>query len=342
MSTMRSGRMTIHDIAAIAGVSAGTVSRVINEREGVGAETRERIRQIISEHGFTASAAAQRLSTGRSNSIAIVSPMQTSQFAVHPIYPMLLGALGDAAADAGYDILLLSIPSAKELGRLADAVNRRRVDGVVLPAASPNDPVISELSGLKFPTVIIGHREKGTMPWVDSTHDIATRDLTRLIIRSGRRRLLMMNGPSETSAFSLRSKGFWSAVEEFGDQVDSADERCVGLEPDAVKGKINEVFAQLRRAMPTGIVGGNDTIAVACLDVARQFGIDVPGRLAVSGFDDLWLSEYTAPPLTTARMPLRQLGFSAIEMLISLIEGRPLRRKHLILPTELVIRSSTP
>src|SRR5579862_330971 len=99
--------------------------------------------------------------------------MKTSQFAVHPIYPMLLGPLGDTAADAGYDILLLSTPSDKDIGRLADAVNRRRVDGLVLPAAGPNDRIVKELSGLRFPTVIIGHREKGPLPWVGSTHDIA-------------------------------------------------------------------------------------------------------------------------------------------------------------------------
>ena len=339
---MRSGRITIHDIAAIAGVSAGTVSRVINERDGVGAVTRERVRQVIELHGFTANSAAQKLSTGRANSIGVVSPLQASQFAMHPVYPTLLGALGDAAAESGYDILLLSIPSTNEIGRLTDAVNKRRVDGIVLPAAGPNDPFLRALSDLKFPTVIIGHREKaGGTPWVDSAHDVASFELTTLLLKAGRRRLLMLNGPSEISAFELRSKGFWSAVEGFKSPVE-AEERAVELGPGVVKDNVMALLRGFGRALPTGIVAGNDTIGAACLEVARQLDIDVPGRLAVTGFDDFLLSAYTSPPLTTARMPLREIGSTAAEMLFRLIEGRPLRRRHVVLPTELVIRSSTP
>lgn len=340
---MRERRITIHDIAAIAGVSAGTVSRVINEREGVGSETRQRIRTLIEEHGFTANAAAQVLSTGRANSIGVVSPLPASQFAMHPVYPTLLGALGDVAAEAGYDILLLSIPSPKQIGRLTDAVNRHRVDGIVLPAAGPNDPFVKELSRLEFPTVIIGHREKSSrIPWVDSAHDVASFQLTQLLLQAGRRNLLMLNGPSEISAFSLRSRGFWSAVEECGLPKGSAAEHEVGFDPAEVKAKVAGLLGGAGRALPTGIVAGNDTIGAACLEVARDLGIEVPSQLAVTGFDDLLFSAYTSPPLTTARMPLHQLGASAAEILFSLIEGRPLRRRRVVLPTELVIRSSTP
>ncbi len=93
----------------------------------------------------------------------------------------------------------------------------------------------------------------------------------------------MLNGPNETSAFSLRSKGFWHAVEEPGDQVDYADEQCVGLEPDIVKGNVSHPFAQRKRPMPSGIVAGNDTIAATCLQFERQFGIDVPGPAGRNG-----------------------------------------------------------
>jgi LacI family transcriptional regulator len=255
---------------------------------------------------------------------------------------MLLGALGDAAAESGYDILLLSIPSMREISRLTDAVKRRRVDGIVLPAAGPNDPFIKELSNLKFPTVIIGHRERsGGMPWVDSAHDVASFELTTLLLKAGRRRLLMLNGPSGTSAFELRSKGFWSAVEQFDGSVE-ADEHPVEFGADVVKDNVSRLLRGFGRALPTGIIAGNDTIGAACLEVARQLDVDVPRRLAVTGFDDLSLSAYTSPPLTTVRMPLQELGSTAAEMLFRLIEGRPLRRRHVILPTELVIRASTP
>jgi LacI family transcriptional regulator len=152
----------------------------------------------------------------------------------------------------------------------------------------------------------------------------------------------MLNGPSEISAFSLRSQGFWSAVEESGLPKGSAAEHEVGFEPAEVKAKVAGLLGGAGRALPTGIVAGNDTIGAACLEVARDLGIEVPSQLAVTGFDDLQFSAYTSPPLTTARMPLHQLGASAAEILFSLIEGRPLRRRRVVLPTELVIRASTP
>ena len=114
------------------------------------------------------------------------------------------------------------------------------------------------------------------------------------------------------------------------------------LDADVVKDNVSGLLRSYGRALPTGIVAGNDTIGAACLEVARQLDVEVPGRLAVTGFDDFLLSAYTSPPLTTVRMPLRDLGSAAAEMLFRLIEGRPLRRRHVILPTELVIRSSTP
>jgi LacI family transcriptional regulator len=336
-------QITIHNIADIAGVSAGTVSRVINGRPGVGASTRERILGIVAEHGFTANASAQRLSSGRANTIGVVFPFHASEFVMKPAYPALLGGLGDAAEEAGYDILLLTIPTADALGRLTDAVQQHRVDGIVLPAAGPQDPLVKRMIELKYPSVIIGHRGRsGGIPWVDASHDVACYELTRLMIGAGRRRLAFFNGPPSVSACALRSKGFWSAVNESSGSVDASEEHVVGFEPAAINAKVSELLARPARELPTAIVGASDTIAVGCLEVARKLGLGVPDQLAVSGFDDSSFAQYTTPALSTVRMPLRDTGSMAAQMLFALIEGRPLRRSHIVLPTEIVLRDSTP
>lgn len=334
-------RITIHDLAAMAGVTAGTVSRAINQRAGVGEATRRRILELANEHHFTVNATAQQLSTGRVHTLGVAFPFHASEFVTSPVYPALLGGLGDAAESAGYDLMLISVPSAGQVGRLTAAINRQRVDGIVLPAAGRRDPSLRELATLGFPTVVIGHRGRaGNIPWVDASHDDASAELTRLMIAGGHRRLAMLNGPPEVSAFTLRARGFWAAVAAAGDCVEHAEEHLVGFDPARVRAEVARLLA--RPGHPTAIVAANDVIAVNCLEQAREMGLRIPDDLAISGFDNRAFSAYTSPSLTTVSMPLHVMGGAAATMLISLIEGRQLLKRHVVLPATLELRGSTP
>jgi LacI family transcriptional regulator len=336
----RAGKPTIHDIAALAGVTAGTVSRVVNDKKGVGAELRERIQRIIAEQGFRVDASARNLSTGRSRCVAIVFPVHASEVVVHPVYPALLGALGDAAERAGYDVMLLTVSEPDHAARLLDRFNDRRLDGVVLPAAGSRDPLLRKLTEAGAPTVLIGHRAASPeVAWVDSTHDLAARDLARAMLAGGRRRLALINGPKRVSACRLRSSGFWRAVREAGDLVESAEELECEFDADAGSIRAKEVLARADR--PDAVLCGADIIAAGCLEAARSLGLAVPGDVAVSGFDDRSLATHTTPTLTTVRMPLREIGAEAAQLLFALIEGDEPKRRHVVLPTEIVMREST-
>jgi LacI family transcriptional regulator len=337
----RAGQLTIRDIAALAGVSAGTVSRAMNDKQGVGAATRDRIAKIIAEQGFHADSSARQLSTGRSRCIAIVFPLHVSEVVMHPIYPALLGALGDAAEMAGYDVMLHAVSSPERADHLLDRVRHRRLDGVVLPAAGTRDPLIRLLGEADVPTVLIGHRSRSrAVAWVDCTHDLAARDLTRMMLAAGRRELLLINGPRRVSACRLRSAGFWSAVKEAGAAVASAKEIESEFDADAGRALAAEALSDRRR--PTAVLCGADPIASGCLEAARSLGLAVPDDVAVSGFDDRSLATHTTPTLTTVRMPLRQIGEAAAQLLFSLIDGTQPQQRHTILPTEIVVRESTP
>lgn len=334
----RSGRMTIRDIAALAGVSAGTVSRTINDLPGVGDEARARIRAIIEEHDFSIDSSARRLSTGRSHTIGVVFPLDVSDVVMHPVYPELLGAIGDAVSSAGYDLNLFTVSSPENVKHVVDSVGRNRVDGVLLPAAGPKDPLFKKLSRLDAPVILIGHRPKGkAVGWVDCTHDVAAAELTERMIANGRRRLVMLNGPEHVAACGLRSAGFWSAVRAAGDAVASSEE--IVIELDRAAG-FEAAKALLARGDVDGIVCAADSIASGVLDAARLLEIDIPGALEVSGFDDASFALHTVPPLTTVRMPLTDIGRTSVELLLSIIEGRDSAR-HVLLPTELVLRGST-
>jgi LacI family transcriptional regulator len=332
----RTGRPTIRDIAALAGVSAGTVSRAMNGKDGVGAEVRARIERIVAEQDFRADASARTLSTGRSRSVAIVFPLHASEVVVHPVYPALLGALGDAAEEAGYDVMLQTASTGGHARRLLERVRDRRIDGVVLPAAGSRDPLLKELRVAGVPTVLIGHRTgPGGPPWVDSTHDAAAAELARTAIAAGRRRLLLLNGPKRVSACRLRAAGFWSAV-----QGVEASELDGEFDADQARDLAKAALAGPDR--PDAILCGADIIAAGVLDAARALGLSVPGDVAVSGFDDRSLATHTTPTLTTVRMPLADIGAEAARLLFALVEDRPVPSRRVVLPAEVVYRESLP
>ncbi|SDL73808.1 LacI family DNA-binding transcriptional regulator [Nonomuraea jiangxiensis] len=340
ITVKKDGKLTIRDIAAIAGVSAGTVSRAMNGQAGVGEATRLRIKEIVEEHRFQIDPTARMLSTGRSQTLAVVFPLHASEVVMHPIYPALLGALGDEAERAGYDVLLLTMSSQKA-AHVVDTVVRRRVDGVVLPAAGARDPLIKQLTGIGAPTVLIGHRSRlDGVGWVDCTHDVAAHDLTRHMLQAGRHDLVLLNGPAHVSACRLRSAGFWKGVKEAGETIRSAREVRVPFDTEAAAAEAATVLRESPR--PTGVICGSDTIAAGVLDAAHALGLRVPDDVAVSGFDDRSFAARTTPTLTTVRMPLHDIGRTAAHMLFSMIGDTPPTSRRVILPTEIILRASTP
>jgi LacI family transcriptional regulator len=333
---MSNRRLTIHDIATMAGVSAGTVSRVLNNREGVGPATRQRIVELVESHNFSLNATAQRLSTGRADAIGVAFPFTASDLVANGIYLSILGGIGDAAQEAGYDLLLLSVPGPDGTRRLNDALRHRRVDGVVLPAAGRRDRLLRGFGDLYAPAVLIGHRVP-SVPWVDSSHDTACEALAQQMIAGGCRRLIMLNGSAAVSACKLRSNGFWKAVRAH--RGVTGDEEEIGFDPAGMPAAIERFLAR-QRPLPTGVVAANDAIAATYLEAARRRGLVAPDDFAISGFDDQPLSSLTSPPLTTVRMPLYDLGWVAAGMLIGLVEGRLPERRCVVMPTEIIARGS--
>ena len=331
----------MRDIARLADVSVGTVSRVVNGQPGVGQRTRDRIESLIEEKGYRANAVARELSTGRSRTIGVVFPLQASEVVMHSTYPGLLAGLGDAAEARGYDLMLISSSSEASATRFRDTLRRRRVDGVVLPAAGPRDRLLREVLAAGIPTVLIGHRSRHPdVGWVDSDHDVAAYELTTIMLKGGRRDLVMLNGPATVSACGLRARGFWKAIEEWGTQVRWATELRVAFDTDEARTAADSLLSDGSR--PDAVVSGNDVIARGVLQAAVRLGLGVPDDLALSGFDDRSFAATTSPALTTASMPLQRLGAEAADMLIAMVEKQPVARRQIVLPTEVVVRETTP
>ncbi|HEX4444128.1 MAG TPA: LacI family DNA-binding transcriptional regulator [Galbitalea sp.] len=331
---------TIREIAALAGVSAGTVSRVMNDLPGVGPDTRVRIKALIEEHDFHGDSTARQLSRGRSDSIGIVFPLQVSEVVMHPVYPELLGAISDAAQDADYDVILFTTSASRGVDHVLESVKRKRVDGLILPAANSDDPLVTRVQETRIPTVLVGHRQNADrLTWTDCTHDEALYSLASALLRAGRRHLTLLNGPRRISAYDLRSQGFWRAVRDFDDSEVSADEKVSEMGYAAGAAAAEQILA--RGSDTDAILCSADTTAAGVLETLSKAGVDVPGQIAVTGFDDIEFASHSTPTLSTVRMPLHDTGASAVSLLLEMLADRAVTPEPRVLPTTLVPRDSS-
>jgi DNA-binding LacI/PurR family transcriptional regulator len=175
------------------------------------------------------------------------------------------------------------------------------------------------------------------VPWTDSDGDRALHELTTALVRDGHRRLAFLDGPTEYMACRLRQEGFERAL------------RAADLEPVAITSgpfSSDYGFREAARLLaapepPTALMAGSDLIAAGCLAAIRERGLRVPDDVVVTGFDDDRLAPVMSPPLTSVRMPIRDLGTLAVELLLALIEDEPIERATHLLTTTVVMRAST-
>src|SRR5258708_22915969 len=210
-------KLTIHDIAEMAHVSAGTVSRVLNNQPGVGAQTRANIQAIIQEQGYQASFFARNLLARQSFAIGLVFSGNASELFSHPIFPELLGAIGDALTSAGYTLTLITGVSPERNQRILREAAEGRIDGLILPDIHLGDTLVDDLLAQDTPTVVIGHREQhADVVWIDCDNDNPIFQLTRSLIQPGHQPLALVNGPSALSSRVLAAEGEHSALEASG------------------------------------------------------------------------------------------------------------------------------
>jgi LacI family transcriptional regulator len=328
-----STRVTIRDVAAQAGVSVATVSKVLNDRYGVAADTHARVRAVIDELGYEASIVAQSLRNHQTNVIGVLIAD------LEPFSTELLKGAADAIRDSGFELVVYSAG-----GRASDRVGweRRylsRLSGTLIDGAMIVTPTVVDVSYGAPIVAVDPHTGPTGLPTVDSDNLRGARAATEHLLRLGHRRIAMLTGRPDLQSSQLREEGYRQALAGAGLAV---EEELVQLgDYDA-----QTSAAAARRLLelpdpPTAVFAANDVSAIAVLDVAREMGIDVPGRLSVVGFDNIPESVLCSTPLTTVDQHIHEMGRRAMEMLITLIRHEPVAEDHLTLPTGLVVRGST-
>ncbi len=331
---MHRSRPTIRDVAREAGVSHQTVSRVINESADVLPETRARVEAAIETLGFRPSAIARSMAHGRTNTLACIAPNLTD----YTLASVIEGAEIEARQN-GYFLLSSSANDPEAFRALVDElVGHRRVDGLIVinPYMDERYQAIPE----NFPVVFVGAKSHDkSICSVSLDDEKAAYDATKHLISIGHRQIALVTGPMEEDCSRDRSAGYARALAEAGIPVDLT----MTIEGDwsATSGQDALLSLAEQGRLPSAIFAQNDRMALGVLHTARDMGLRVPEQLAVIGVDDMPLSSYFDPPLTTMHQDMPRIGLEATRMLLKVIDRLIEQCSQMKLSAQLIIRQST-
>jgi DNA-binding LacI/PurR family transcriptional regulator len=337
-------RATIKDVAAEAGVSYQTVSRVINDQSGVTPQTRSRVEQAIEALGYRPNLAARSLPRHRSNIIGLIIPYNADYLFRDPHLLAQISGI-DAEANAhGYNVLLSTAGNAGTgLEAYERFVRNQVADGALVIETASLTPGAALLGRHNYPWVALGYIEDPTgqaFAVHADDHDGAAK-VTRHLLERGHRRIGIINGPSTgaVSAMAQRLSGHTKTLAEAGLAFDPA--LMVYGDYTRPSGQAATEHLLSLAEPPTAIFAFNDRMAMGAVWALAAAGLRVPEDVAVVGFDDIPTTSDFTPPLTTVRQPSKQIGQVAARLLFKLIDGEPVDSSELILPAELVIRASS-
>ncbi|MFJ8955108.1 LacI family DNA-binding transcriptional regulator [Streptomyces sp. NPDC102381] len=330
---MHTPRVTIAQVAAAAGVSAMTVSNVLNSRPGASDTTRQRVLDVADRLGYTPPA-ARTGKRGRTGAIGVLTLDLISGYSGE----IVRGIAQEAADDERELFLNASLDAIRERERIAFFA-KGLVDGLVLIAPVLEAGTVREIQDGALPVVVVDPRRLDVeLPRVVVDNYEGVRTGTQHLLDLGHRRIAYIRGEDDHESTERRYRGYADAMSLAGMAPDPA---LVVSSSFSVTGGLHAATELLTTQRPTAIVTGADPIAVGALDAARALDLRVPEDVSIVGFDDLPEAAHSAPPLTTVRQPLYDMGRAATRALSSLIAGQPLATDDIRLPTSLVVRATT-
>ncbi len=319
---------TIRDVARVAGVSIATVSRAMRDSESVRPDTRERVRAVAAELEYTPSQLGRQLAERRYAANGIVFPDLSG-----PYFAEVVLGYEAVTAELRRSVLILSTHGRDDA---EDAVRDMagRCDGLVILTRTVSDEVVEQLAARGARLVMVARPRIGEIDSVNAENHASAVALAEHLLDEGARRITFVGDPETSPDVDERWEGIRGVVEGKGAalELESVDQ----LDEDT---GASVVATYLNRSLPDAFVCANDELALGMLGRLRAAGIDVPGQVKVTGWDDVMAARYAG--LTTVRQPMREIGATAARLLDELIVGSRPEPRHELLPTELVVRSST-
>jgi DNA-binding LacI/PurR family transcriptional regulator len=320
-------------VAARAGVSKSSVSRVINGATTVAPSIREVVLRAVRELGYVPHAAARNLATRRTNAVAlVVSDPPKGLVSDDPMFSAVIRQASRKLESAGKQVVLMLAGSEDSRARVARYVAAGHVDGIMLVSMHGADSLPSTLARQGIPVVSLG-RTNPAVPYVDNDNPGGTGLAVRHLLRQGRRRVATITGPLDMIASQERLTGYTDVMRRTG-------HRSIVAIGDFTRISGADAMRQLLQDDPglDAVFAANDLMAIGALRTLREAGRRVPDDVAVVGFDDIEAARYAAPALTTVHSPMTDWASSTVDLLLGLFEGGS--REPVLLPAELVVRES--
>ncbi|RLP96484.1 LacI family DNA-binding transcriptional regulator [Micromonospora sp. CV4] len=325
--------VTIAMIARLAGVSVPTVSRVINGRSDVAPQTRERVEELLTRHGYRRRSSPKRTDAAL---IDLVFNDLDSPWAVE-----IIRGVEDVALSSGVGTVVSAIhwriSSAKQW---LDNMRTRSTDGVIFVTSMVNPPLQAELSRLHLPVVIVDPAgvDPRAAPTIGATNWAGSLSANQYLLGLGHRRIGFIAGPPHLMCSRARLDGYRAALAAAGIALDDALIRPGNFYHEAGYTAGTQLLSL--PDPPTAIFAASDQMALGVYEAVRKRGLRVPGDISVVGFDDLPEVQWCSPPLTTVRQPLAKMGMLAARTVLRLAAGETIESPRVELATDLIERDS--
>lgn len=335
-----SGRVTLRDVAAAVGVTPAAVSMALRGSTRIGRETKERIQAAAAELGYVTNSAGRALRAQRSGSIALVVPNTSQHVFGHPYFMHLLVGVSEVSDSRGAPVIIsTSVESEHGVTAYERMLRAQVADGAIVASAAATDRDLESLVASGLPVVLIGRSV--SLPeavWV-GVDDVAGGELaTRHMIEAhGARRIVHLSGPLDHQSAIDRLEGCRRALVDAGlpaprvIEGDFSEDSGVAAARTMVADGLGDVDA---------VFAANDEMAYGLMRELATAGVAVPSDLGLIGYDDFGLARVTSPGITTIGVPAEQLGRRAASELFDLLDGHEPDRPHVVLPIELVVRTS--
>lgn len=325
--------MTIKKIAELAGVSTATVSKILNDKDqSISDATRQRVLAIVEKEGYIPNGIAKSLRMKNTKTIGIIMPDVMNLF-----FSELARGAEDAAERKGYSVILCNSDNneSKE-EKYIQILHEKMVDGIILTASESGKNRV--LNNIRTPIVLLDRdvetSKKVGRITVDSEKGIY--DATTFLINKGCKNIGFISALNKNKISVDRFKGYERAIIENGMVLDN---NKIFLESFSIESGYSGVKKLLEQNDLDGICCGNDLIAIGAIKALKEKGLNVPQDVKVIGFDDISISKYMDPPLTTVKQPIYQMGEEAVKMLVNIIEKKEMGMNK-VLETELIERNS--
>lgn len=333
--------VTIIDVAKRAGVSPSTVSRVISNHPRISAATAAKVREIMQEMGYHPNMTAKSLVSKSTRTLGAILPRPAEELFLNLFFPEFIRGILSQSSRKGYDLVMTSgATQIEEMEAITRLVKGKKVDGIVVLSSRQDDPVIAFLHNNQFPFVLIGRSlEYPDVLSVDNDNVQAAFDATRHLIALGHKRIGFVSGPPNLAISRDRIEGYCKALEEAalplqsnwiveGEFLQESGYRAMSL-----------VMSLPER--PTAMVIIDDLVAIGVLRGLTELGYQVPRDISIVSFNNITVSQFTSPPISSIDIGIYQLGYTASQTLINAVEGKPIHMNRTIIPHRLILRESS-